>query len=385
MKPRRALVAAAAAALTALLVIPGDPFARLAVTAGPVAEAVRAAPSDREAPGPGSPSGSPAQPTVVLDARPPRNVRVTRDQTGGSYRSVSGAVDETLSVCSTGRREQNEPSVAVDPRNPKVIAIGANDYCAAMTTGDAWLGLYRSRDGGRTWTNTLIPGYPSDGSADGLGSPAHGACSAASDPALSFDGAGRLFVGFICFDRVRQSGDGGEGLARSSTFVATFDRDGQRYVRTTLVSRGTPDRNEDKINLVADQTNGPFGGNVYAAWVHLARPTRGGIPRDPMLFARSTDHGATFSKPTPVSQLVHPRFPDMAVGPDGALHVAFRSSDTLWAVESRDGGRHFLPPVQLAASIVPFDSGQFSGGTGDDCGVGRFRCHSHLVFPRFDS
>ncbi|HEX9235487.1 MAG TPA: sialidase family protein, partial [Actinomycetota bacterium] len=294
-----------------------------------------------------------------------------------------GAVDETMRRCSTGRREQNEPSVAVDPRHPNIVAMGANDYCAAITTGDAWVGFYRSTDGGRTWVDGLVPGYPTDTSFAGRASAAHGRCIAASDPTLAFDRAGRLFFGFICFGRLE---GGRRGVVGSSTLIATYDHDGSRYVRTILVSRGTPDRNEDKINLTVDQSRGRYGGNVYAAWVQLAKPTKQGYPQDPLLFARSTDHGATFSRPAPVSALVHSRFPDMAVGPDATVYVGFRSGDTLWVASSTNGGRSFRNPVQVAGTIVPFDSGQFTAGSPrDDCGVGRYRCHSHLIFSRFDT
>jgi len=60
-------------------------------------------------------------------------------------------MDKTTRACSTGRREQNEPSVAVDPREPSVVAAGANELCTAIVSGDSWLGYYRSTDGGRTW------------------------------------------------------------------------------------------------------------------------------------------------------------------------------------------------------------------------------------------
>jgi hypothetical protein len=265
-----------------------------------------------------------------------------------------------------------------------VVVVGANDYCTAMTTGDAWVGFYRSADGGRTWTDGLVPGYPTDSSAAGLASPARGLCTAASDPSMSFDGQGRLFYGFICFNR-SQGEDRGEGLVRSSTFVARYGDHGSRYVGTALVARGTPDRNEDKINLAVDRSGGRFDGRVYAAWVQIAGPTDEGVPQDPMLFARSSNHGASFADPIPVSTLVHSRFPDLAVGPDGTVYVAFRSGNTLWVGRSTDGGRSFQVPVQVAAGIVPFDSSHFSGGSGSDCGVGLFRCHSKLIFSRFDT
>jgi hypothetical protein len=123
------------------------------------------------------------------------DTRVTRDATPGSYVRYDGGTDATLLSCSTGRRTQNEPSVAVDPRNTAIVVAGSNDYCAEIQngSGNVWAGYYRSTDGGATWTNSLVPGYPADTSAAGTASPTHGSCAAAGDPTQAFDGAGRVF------------------------------------------------------------------------------------------------------------------------------------------------------------------------------------------------
>lgn len=60
------------------------------------------------------------------------DTRVTND-TDGSYARYDGSVDSTMMSCSTGRRTQNEPSVAVDPRSPDVMVAGSNDYCAEIS------------------------------------------------------------------------------------------------------------------------------------------------------------------------------------------------------------------------------------------------------------
>src|SRR5499427_4559311 len=67
-------------------------------------------------------------------------------------------------------QRQNEPSIAVSTRNPLHLLAGANDYrtvdlpkpSGIQETGDAWLGLFESFDGGLTWQSNLIPGYPQD-------------------------------------------------------------------------------------------------------------------------------------------------------------------------------------------------------------------------------
>ena len=52
-----------------------------------------------------------------------------------------------------------------------IVAAGANDYrMVTVAGGDVWLGFYVSADGGATWFNTYVPGFPSDTSAAGLAS-----------------------------------------------------------------------------------------------------------------------------------------------------------------------------------------------------------------------
>ena len=183
------------------------------------------------------------------------DVRVTRDGTPSSYLRYDGSTDATTTACSTGRRSQNEPTVAVDPHNTQVVAAGANDYCAQIVNGDVWAGYYRSTDGGSSWRNSLVPGYPADSSAAGVASPVHGTCVAAGDPSQAFDRDGRLFYAFICFNRSKPVNGG--------VFVARYTGDGGTYDRTVLVKRGTPSGQfltglfQDKINLTVDQTAGP--------------------------------------------------------------------------------------------------------------------------------
>ena len=119
------------------------------------------------------------------------NARVTRDDAASSYLRYDGSSDATMAGCSTGRRSQNEPTVAVDPNNTSVIVAGSNDYCAAIVNGDVWAGYYRSTDGGSSWQDSLVPGYPADTSAGGMASPAHGSCGGSGDPSQSFDNDGR--------------------------------------------------------------------------------------------------------------------------------------------------------------------------------------------------
>jgi hypothetical protein len=96
--------------------------------------------------------------------------------------------------------QQNEPHIAIHPTNSSLLAVGMNDVRTLGISNDAWQGLAVSSDGGATYTESLIPGYPGDTSAAGLASPIRGN-AAASDPWLGFDRFNNLFFAFIAFQR----------------------------------------------------------------------------------------------------------------------------------------------------------------------------------------
>jgi len=315
------------------------------------------------------------------------NARVTQDFMAGSYVRSDGGTDATMQGCSTGRRSQNEPTLAVDPSNPMVVVAGSNDYCAQIVNGDVWTGYYRSTDGGSTWANSLVPGYPADESAAGLASPTHGKCAAAGDPTQAFDREGRLFYAFICFNR--------SGPVNGAVYAARYVNHGATYDRTVLIKRGTPSGLfltglfQDKINLTVDQTTGAHSGNVYVAWSQYD----GFAPNNHVLFSRSTDHGLSFSRPVRITPVSHgtASFTDLAVGPDGAVYLTFitypsssRPTFDVWLSKSTDGGVSFGAPSHIA-SIEAFESNQFSGSGAYECGDGPFACPSGFTYSRFFS
>jgi hypothetical protein len=325
---------------------------------------------------------------LAVPAQAATESKVTGDDTPGSYQLADGGTDDTMTRCSEGRRQQNEPTVAVDPTDPSVVVAGSNDYCAAIVNNEVWAGYYRSTDGGQSWSLSLVPGYPDDTSDSGEASPVHGTCGASGDPTQSFDGEGNLFYAFICFNRSKPINGG--------VYVARYSNHGADYDQTVLVKRGTPSGLflaglfQDKINLTADQTDGEFGGNVYVAWseYHAFASTNA------VLVSRSTDGGDSFSRPIRVTPQEHgtASFADLAVGPDGSVNLTYvtypsssRPTADVWLLRSNDGGVSFGAPVHVD-SIELFDSNQFAGATGTvDCGDGPFACESGFTFSRFFS
>ena len=329
------------------------------------------------------------------------NVRVTVD-TGSVYVSADqlggGAYsDAVLQRCGTDRRAQNEPTLAIDPRNHAVWTSGANDYCTVPTAGDAWAGFYRSTDTGAHWKDSLLPGYNGDNSTEGTSSPLHqlvaGGALAAGDPVMAWDGHGNLFYMGNNFNRGIENGVSGTTRDNiGSIWVATYapsnpadtSTDGSKYVRTVILAQNTfgLGQSNDKTSIAVDTASG----NVYAAWSNF----HGGGCNE-ILVSRSTDHGMTFSPPLKISSgICVNQGPSIAIGPAGQVYIAWEAIGVTPVgptgaafVSSSDFGKTFSK-ARVVALYTPFTSGQFSGNGARECGDGPFACPTSFTFPRFD-
>ncbi len=341
------------------------------------------------------------------------DVRVSPDT---AYAKANGRpilAGDAIALCGTNRRQQNEPSTAVDPRDTTVIVAGSNDYCTVPGAGGTWTGMYRSTDSGSHFAGSLVPGYPTDTSAEGKASPLQqkGIVNA-GDPVQAWDTQGRLFYMGNAFNRTAPQ--------NGSVWVATYDQDAARYVRTVIVGAGTPapkGKFNDKTAIEVDRgTQSRNAGNVYTAWSVFQ-----GSGNNEIVFARSTDHGATFSHPTKISAGVKDnQFADIAVTSNGTVYVAWRQFESsrgqqraaVVYVRSTDGGASFTKPA-VAHYFEAFDAADTAGdpaaaqaaheqayqradgpagevsdasvGDSRDCGVGPFACRSGYVFFRHAS
>ncbi len=336
------------------------------------------------------------------------NVRVTVDNgANGSYLSADqlgggSYTDSVLMRCGIDRRMQNEPTLAIDPRKTSVWTSGSNDYCTVPTAGDAWAGFYRTTNSGSTWTDSLLPGYNGDMSAQGTSSPLHaqvaGGALAAGDPVMSWDGQGDLFYMGNNFNRGTENGaSGGTRNNTGDIWVATYApsdpanpaTDGSKYVRTVILATNTfgVGSFNDKTNLAVD----PVTGNVYAAWSDFH-----GSGCNEILFSRSTDHGATFSAPRKLSSgICGNQGPSIAIGPSGHVFIGWEGntggalSKAPGAISgaafasSSDFGQTFSKAA-IVVTYAPFVFEAFSGNGARECGDGPFTCPSGFTFPRAD-
>lgn len=284
-------------------------------------------------------------------------------------------------------RQANETTVAISPVDPDVVVAGANDYGMVPVTNDAWLGFYVSSDGGSTWFNTMVPGFPSDTSPAGTASPLKG-LDGAGDPVVRFDADGNLYVGGISFNRTFQREEkpldtvafiakyrytpgttGGVSTPNSAANPPDFT-----YEFTTVVAKGAvafaippeqpfgfaglfPDKNWHAVDA---HSSSPCLGNVYFTFTKFT----GLAGAFPIVFARSTDGGMTFSSPKPISNkgadgTNATQGSHISIASDGTVFVSYRTFPTssdptvkLQVVRSDDCGKTFGKPV-TAATFSP--------------------------------
>jgi hypothetical protein len=268
-------------------------------------------------------------------------------------------------------QRQNEPTMAVSSRNAVHLLAAANDYRtvdipfppdSSDETGDAWLGVFKSTDSGQTWQSTLLPGYPQDQSAAGLASPLK-AFAVATDPTVRAGTHGMFYYSGLAFNRGNN--------ATSAVFVARFQDQNNKgngdpvtYLNAALVDNGNTGQFLDKPWLAVDAprpgtavgaatctVNGRTftSGNVYLVYsVFLGNQAQNNA-HSQINFLRSTDCGATWTKPVKVSESYTLNQGTVAVidPATGALYVAWRQvatvnqPDAILYVVSNDGGNTF--------------------------------------------
>jgi hypothetical protein len=253
-------------------------------------------------------------------------------------------VDITASNDTT-ERQQVEPTIAVDPRNPSIIVAGAQDYRLLSVGGHRWHGFYRSVDSGTTWTVSLVPGFPGDTSPDGASSPLR-AFQCTSDPVLAFDRNGNLYyVGISCSPAF-------------ILFVVKYTSDGATYSGATVFPTSTYNF-ADKPWTTVDNSGGPNDGNVYITYDAFTSHGPSGAT-----LIRSTNGGQTWSLPQIV--MSGGFLTGITVDPQGRIFVSSLSSEVngrsntanILVSVSNDGGvtfngRENAATVALIPSPLP--------------------------------
>lgn len=216
-----------------------------------------------------------------------------------------------------------EPSVAINPRNPRQVSVAYQDNAHIAYSPDA----------GKTWdtaANTAPPNYRVSG-----------------DVSVTYDQHGHAFLCYIAFDKLGTFNYWSHGATRNGIFVRRSLDGGETWeaqhfaVAKQLSEPGIPF--EDKPYIVADTSDGPYSGTLYVGW------TRWTLADSQILLSRSVDDGKTWSEPLEIdTRRGLPRDDNGAdegfsgaVGPDGTLYAVWGDGEHIVFTSSRDGGRTF--------------------------------------------
>ena len=229
-----------------------------------------------------------------------------------------------------------EPSVAIDPTAPGHVLVAYQDP----------VHVAYSRDSGRTWTGEVSVAPPN--------------YRVSGDVSVAFDNAGRAFLCYIAFDRLGTTDYWAHNATRNGVFVRRSQDGGVSWDSGAAVIAASPTKPgipfEDKPYIVADNSSGPHGGNLYVGW------TRFTLDSSYLLFSRSTDHGGTWSPPLRISTRSGlPRDDNGsvegftgAVGSDGTLYVVWADGAHVVFTTSADGGRHFAPSHPVISTAASY-------------------------------
>jgi len=200
----------------------------------------------------------------------------------------------------------NEPSIAVDPKNPNNMVIGWRQF-DNVSSNFRQAGYAYTSDGGLHWT------FP--GSIDPQ--------VFRSDPVLDYDTSGNFYYNsltnvtgaYTC--KVYKSTNGG-----------------------TQWDNGTDAHGGDKQWMAIDHTSGPGSGNIYSYWTQYYSSCQPGF------LTRSADDGASYEDCVWVDS--DPFWGTMTVGPDGELLVAGTASpDGITVAKSTN--------AQIPGSVIMWD------------------------------
>lgn len=248
------------------------------------------------------------------------NLETPASATPGAARLRAAA--RTVSVAGnvnlTNFSEVNSESfIARDYVNPQFLTAASNNI-----GGSGRQKQFFSTDSGTTWSKTELPLAPGR--------------AFQSDPALAFASDGTAWTATLGIDA---------GGASIQNQVYKSTNHGATWTFVATVSVG--DNNDKELMWIDPQTGSAFKDNIYVTW----DVTGGG-----MRFARSTDHGSTWSSVSSLSS-------DGAIGahlttgPAGELYVAWPDTNSrqLKVRKSTDGGATFAAARVIATTNDSFE------------------------------
>jgi hypothetical protein len=243
--------------------------------------------------------------------------------------------------------QTTEPSIAVSRKDNATIVVGANDL--NTPTGIVWCGHYVTHDGGKTWKQGLIGGYP-QGPRNAL-TGFRDTC----DSNIVSDSKGNFYYVGVAYNRVPPPSipSGFRTMVGpSAIFFAKSTDNGDTFSQVVL-ARPTAlthaQFNDKPVVAVDDNT-----GDLYIAWssFHIGAVI-GGCQ---LMVIRSTDGGSSWSSPVTVdgSYTGGDNWGvSIVVDQNSTVHVGWpeASMSAIRYARSTDKGATFSAPVDVASIV----------------------------------
>ncbi|MGH9691572.1 MAG: sialidase family protein [Candidatus Acidiferrales bacterium] len=229
----------------------------------------------------------------------------------------------------------SEPSVAINPQNPKQI----------LTAFQVPASVAYSEDAGENWQLATATA-PTDYKASG-------------DVSVAYDILGHAFLCYIAFDKLGTAKYWAHGATRNGVFIRRSLDGGKTWDTSAIPVDAQPTHAdmpfEDKPYLVADNNpDSPYAGSLYVGWTEFS------LTKSVILFSRSKDGGIDWSAPYEIS--THEGLPRddngdvegfaAAAGPNGGLYAVWSDGDSIVLAASQDGGITFSPSRPIL-SVAP--------------------------------
>ncbi|HEX9438281.1 MAG TPA: sialidase family protein, partial [Roseiflexaceae bacterium] len=326
------------------------------------------------------------------------------------------------------QNKQNEPALAVDANHPTVLVAGANDNidleaCNAgddttcpFTNGIGTSGVYFSFDSGHSWSQPTYTGLTArnclglPGSSDPGCTPEVGDIGTLpkyyenglvsdGDPAVAFgpqpDANGhfswangsRLYYANLTSNlragRSEEAFKGFEAIAVSRidgdpALTPAIVADQDNWTDPVIVSKQSSTTFSDKEQIWADNAaSSPFFGNVYLCWASFRSQEKGLALPQPLIVARSTDGGATWTQKQVTSASNNPFNTKQGFGrsgctvrtdSDGVVYVFAEQfavgtpgQDSHIMVKSDNGGKSWTRPQNIGLAVNTCFLVQFDG------------------------
>ncbi|MGB8480041.1 MAG: sialidase family protein [Acidobacteriaceae bacterium] len=217
----------------------------------------------------------------------------------------------------------SEPSVAVNPINPKQVVVAYQNQAS----------IAYSTDAGEHWEHAANTA-PKDFKVSG-------------DVSVTYDNQGHAILCSIAFNKLGTFNYWGHATKTNAVLIRRSLDGGKTWEPAPITVSVQPQQPgipfEDKPYIVADTSHGKYASNLYIAW------TRWSLVDSRMVLSRSADDGKTWSTPMEIDQT--PGLPrddngalegfDGAVGADSTLYAVWSASNDLQFTTSRDGGKTF--------------------------------------------